>query len=83
MIKSNEEIEIIKNGARIADLGGEEIVKNIKEGNTELKLQLQEEIEWKEKLQNLILMQNIWILGFGFNLELIQMEHIIQKQIEN
>ena len=30
MIKSNEEIEIIKNGARIADLGGEEIVKNIK-----------------------------------------------------
>ena len=29
MIKSNEEIEIIKNGARIADIGGEEIVKNI------------------------------------------------------
>ena len=27
MIKSTEEIEIIKNGARIADLGGEEIVK--------------------------------------------------------
>ena len=32
MIKSNEEIEIIKNGARIADLGGEEIVKNIQRG---------------------------------------------------
>jgi creatinase len=27
MIKSDEEIEIIKNGARIADLGGEEIAK--------------------------------------------------------
>ena len=38
MIKSNEEIEIIKNGARIADLGGEEIVKNISEGNTELEI---------------------------------------------
>ena len=36
MIKSKEEIEIIKNGARIADIGGEEIVKNIKEGATEL-----------------------------------------------
>ena len=38
MIKSNEEIEIIKNGARIADLGGEEIVKNIHVGNTELEI---------------------------------------------
>ena len=33
MIKSTEEIEIIKNGARIADIGGEEIVKNIKVGS--------------------------------------------------
>ena len=33
MIKSKEEIEIIKNGARIADIGGEEIVKNIKDMN--------------------------------------------------
>ena len=38
MIKSDEEIEIIKNGARIADIGGKEIVKNIKEGNTELEI---------------------------------------------
>ena len=38
MIKSNEEIEIIKNGARIADLGGEEIKKNIRENNTELEI---------------------------------------------
>ena len=38
MIKSNEEIEIIKNGARIADLGGKEIAKNIREGNTELEI---------------------------------------------
>jgi len=38
MIKSDEEINIIKNGARIADLGGEEIVKNIQEGNTELEI---------------------------------------------
>ncbi|MDA9066040.1 aminopeptidase P family N-terminal domain-containing protein, partial [Candidatus Pelagibacter sp.] len=38
MIKSDEEIEIIKNGARIADLGGEEIVKNIKVGESELEI---------------------------------------------
>ena len=38
MIKSKEEIEIIKNGARIADLGAAEIVKNIKEGQTELEI---------------------------------------------
>ena len=38
MIKSKEEIEIIKNGARIAEIGGEEIVKNIKEGATELEI---------------------------------------------
>ena len=38
MIKSNEEIEIIKNGARIADIGGEEIVKNIKVGASELEI---------------------------------------------
>jgi len=38
MIKSAEEIEIIKNGARIADLGGDEIVKNIKVGESELEI---------------------------------------------
>ena len=32
MIKSSEEIDIIKNGARIADIGAEEIVKHIKVG---------------------------------------------------
>ena len=37
-IKSNEEIEIIKNGARIADIGGEEIVKNIRVGESELEI---------------------------------------------
>ncbi len=40
MIKSNEEIEIIKHGSRIADLGGEEILKNIKEENTELEISI-------------------------------------------
>jgi creatinase len=38
MIKSEEEIEIIKNGARIADLGAEEIVKNIRVGESELEI---------------------------------------------
>ena len=38
MIKSKEEIEIIKNGAMIANLGGEEIIKNIKEGATEIEI---------------------------------------------
>tara|TARA_B100000424_G_scaffold205839_1_gene162962 strand:+ start:78 stop:1295 length:1218 start_codon:yes stop_codon:yes gene_type:complete len=38
MIKSDEEIKIIKNGARIADLGAEEIVKHIKPGETEVEI---------------------------------------------
>ena len=38
MIKSNEEIEIIKNGARIADIGGYEILQNIKENATEIEI---------------------------------------------
>jgi len=38
MIKSAEEIEIIKNGARIADLGGEEIKNYIKVGESELEI---------------------------------------------
>ena len=41
MIKSEEEIEIIKNGARIADLGAEEIVKHIRPGETELEISIQ------------------------------------------
>ena len=38
MFKSSEEISIIKNGARIADIGGSEILKNIKEDATELQI---------------------------------------------
>ena len=38
MIKSDEEIKIIKNGARIADMGAEEIVKNIRAGESELEI---------------------------------------------
>ena len=38
MIKSDEEIKIIENGARIADLGAEEIVKHIKPGQTEIEI---------------------------------------------
>ena len=38
MIKSAEEIEIIKNGARVADIGGEEMVKNIRIGESELEI---------------------------------------------
>ncbi len=41
MIKSEEEIEIIKNGARIADLGAEEIVKHIRPGESELEIAIQ------------------------------------------
>ena len=40
MIKSDEEINIIKNGARIADIGAEEIVKHIKRGKTELEISI-------------------------------------------
>ncbi len=38
MIKSKEEIKIIKNGARIADIGAEEIVKYIRVGESELEV---------------------------------------------
>ena len=38
MIKSTQEIEIIKNGAKIADIGGQEIVRNIKVGASELEI---------------------------------------------
>ena len=38
MIKSSEEIEIIRNGARIADIGGFEILDNIKENATEIEI---------------------------------------------
>ena len=38
MIKSNQEIDIIKNGSRIADIGAEEIVKHIKAGSNELEI---------------------------------------------
>ena len=41
MIKSEEEIKIIKNGARIADLGAEEIVKHIRPGESELEIAIQ------------------------------------------
>ena len=37
-IKSDEEIKIIKNGARIADIGAEEMLKHIKVGATELEI---------------------------------------------
>jgi creatinase len=38
IIKSEEEIEIIRNGARIANIGAEEIVKHIKVGASELEI---------------------------------------------
>ena len=54
MIKSKEEIEVIKNGARIADIGGEEIVKNIKEGSTEIEIA----ITGRDKMEKLSLKHN-------------------------
>ena len=38
MIKSDEEIVLIKNGAKIADIGGEAIVKEIKTGVSEIEI---------------------------------------------
>ena len=38
MVKSSEEIDIIINGARIADIGAEEMVKHIKVGASELEI---------------------------------------------
>ncbi len=52
MIKSNEEIKIIKNGARIADIGGEEIVKNIKEGASELEIAISGRDKMEREIAN-------------------------------
>ena len=52
MIKSNEEIEIIKNGAKIADIGGEEIVKNIKKGNSELEIAIAARDKMEREIAN-------------------------------
>jgi len=38
MIKSDEELKIIRNGARIAGIGAKEIIQNIKEGSNELEI---------------------------------------------
>jgi creatinase len=38
MIKSNEEIVLIKTGAKIADIGGDAIVKEIKAGVSEIEI---------------------------------------------
>ena len=40
MIKSAEEIEVIKHGARIGDLGGDAIVEAIRDGITEYEVAL-------------------------------------------
>ncbi|XP_068721976.1 creatinase-like [Montipora capricornis] len=40
MLKSQEEIDLIRNGARIADLGGEAVVKAIKEDTAEYEVAL-------------------------------------------
>ena len=63
MIKSHEEIEIIRNGARIADIGGYEIIKNIKEGATEIEIAITGRDKMEIEIAKTILMQNIWILG--------------------
>ena len=81
MIKSKEEIEIIKNGARIADIGGEEIVKNIKEGATELEIA----IAGRDKMEREIAKtypNAEYMDQYGFNQVLILMGHTIQKLIE-
>ena len=52
MIKSKKEIEIIKNGARIADIGGEEIVKNIKVGASELEIAIQARDKMEREIAN-------------------------------
>ncbi|MAJ23050.1 MAG: creatininase [Candidatus Pelagibacter sp.] len=40
MVKSKEEIQIIKNGAKVADIGAEEMIKHIKVGATELDISI-------------------------------------------
>ena len=49
MINPMKKLEIIKNGAKIADIGGEEIIIILKKVIQKLKLPLLVEIEWKEK----------------------------------
>ena len=53
MIKSQEEINIIKNGARIADLGAEEIVKHIKVGQSELEIAIAGRDKMEREIANI------------------------------
>ena len=48
MIKSNEEIRLITSGAKIADIGGEALVKEIKVGATEIDIAMVVETPWKK-----------------------------------
>ena len=83
MIKSAEEIEIIKNGARIADLGGEEIVKNIKVGESELEIAIAGRDRMEREIAKTYPDAEYMDTWVWFQSGLIQMVHITQKPIEN
>ena len=68
-IKSKEEIEIIKNGARIADLGGFEIMNNIKEGATELEIAISGRDRMEREIAKTYPDAEYMDIGFGFSQE--------------
>ena len=61
----------------------EEIVKNIKEGASELEIAISGRDKMEREIAKPIQTQNTWIHEYGFNLGLILTERIIQKQIVN
>jgi len=69
MLKTPEEIELIKQGARIADLGGEAAVKVIKEGVGEHEIAVastNQPTPWCEKLPTHILTEKYEIVSCAF-----------------
>ena len=83
MIKSEEEIEIIRNGARIADLGAEEIVRHIRPGESELEISIQGRDRMEREIAKTYPdaeYMDTWVwFQSGVNTDGAQ----IQKQIEN
>ena len=54
MIKSEEEIELIRNGAQVADIGGQACVEALAEGVPEYLIARHSTQPWSRKLQSAI-----------------------------
>ena len=83
MHKSPAELALIREGARIADIGGYAIRDAVKLGSAKLILPWPDVTRWNLPLPRPFPMPNIAIAGFGFNLGSTPMARIIQSPAGN